>query len=250
MGSGSDIGVTIEKAVRGSPAAKAGVHAGDRIVSVETVRVTTPAQVLLALQRRAAGGTLQLGLERAGREVSVSVVLARRPSADDVLKMDLVGASAPSWSSAVALPGAPASLSRLRGRVVLVDFWASWCVPCRMLTPKLNTLKDKFGAQGLTVVGITTDDAETAATYAEAHQIRYGIVVDPEGRTSRSYGITAMPTLLLVDKKGFVRDVLIGYEPDALARMETTIAELIAEPSPESSPASAKSVPVPDVKAR
>ena len=82
-----------------------------------------------------------------------------------------------------------------------------------MLAPRLSALKDKFGAQGLTVVGITTDDAEKAAVFAEKHQMRYGIVVDKDGETSRAYGVSALPTMLLVDKKGVVRDVFIGYDP-------------------------------------
>lgn len=120
--------------------------------------------------------------------------------------------------------------------IVLVDFWASWCGPCRMLAPRLSALKDKFGAQGLTVVGITTDDAEKAAVFAEKHQMRYGIVVDNSGDTSRAYGITGLPTMLLIDKKGIVRDVFVGYDPSGDARVEAALKTLLAETAPPPQP--------------
>ena len=150
--------------------------------------------------------------------------------------MDLVGAPAPAWTKVSALAGAPSSIAQLRGRVVLVDFWASWCGPCRMLAPRLSALKEKFGAQGLTVVGITTDEAEKAAVFAEKHQMRYGIVVDKDGDTSRAYGVSALPTMLLVDKKGVVRDVFIGYDPSGDARLEASLKTLLAETAPPPAP--------------
>ncbi len=115
-----------------------------------------------------------------------------------------------------------------------------------MLAPKLSALKDQFGAQGLSVVGITTDDAERAAVLAERHGMRYGIVVDKDGETSRAYGVTALPTMLIVDKKGIVRDVVIGFDPSSNVRVEATLKTLLAERVPvEAPPPRAPTVPRP-----
>jgi thiol-disulfide isomerase/thioredoxin len=127
-------------------------------------------------------------------------------------------------------------IERSKELPVVVDFWASWCGPCRMLAPRLSALKEKFGAQGLTVVGITTDEAEKAAVFAEKHQMRYGIVVDKDGDTSRAYGVSALPTMLLVDKKGVIRDVFIGYDPSGDARLEASLKTLLAETAPPPAP--------------
>jgi thiol-disulfide isomerase/thioredoxin len=236
MDAGGDIGVTVEHVVRGSPADKGGIRAGDRIVGIDGAKTTAPGQVTRAVGARKVGETVSVELERRGTAATASVVLASRPSGDQILRMDLVGSPAPAWTKASALAGAPASIDKLRGRVVLLDFWASWCGPCRMLAPRLSALKDKFGAQGLSVIGITTDDAEKAAVFAERTQMRYGIVVDKEGETSRAYGVTALPTMVLVDKKGVVREVFIGFDPTSDARLETTLKALLAEAAPPAEP--------------
>ena len=236
MDAGSDIGVTVERVVRGSPAEKAGLRQGDRIVGVDGAKTTAPGQVTRAVGQHKVGDTVTVDYERRGSATSATVVLAQRPSGDDILKMDLVGLPAPVWTKTAPLGSAPSSMAQLRGRVVLLDFWASWCGPCRMLAPRLSSLKDKFGAQGLTVVGMTTDEAEKAAVFAERHQMRYGVVVDKDGDTSRAYGVSALPTMILVDKKGIVREVFIGYDPSGDARLEATVKTLLAETGPPATP--------------
>jgi thiol-disulfide isomerase/thioredoxin len=230
MDTGGDIGVRVEHVVRGSPADRAGLRAGDRIVAIDGARITAPAEVSRGVARRGVGATLKVGLERGGSAVTAQIVLAPRPTIDEMLRMDLAGRPAPRWANVTPLAGAPASLESLRGRVVLVDFWASWCAPCRMIAPRLSALKDRFGAQGLTVVGITTDDAERAAVAAERFGMRYGVVVDGAGATSKAYGITSLPTMLLVDKRGAVREVFVGFDPAGEARLEAAVKELLAEP--------------------
>lgn len=236
MNNGSDIGVTVQHVVRGSPAEKAGLKTGDRIVAVDGNRTTTPVHVTRAVGQHKVGETVSVEIERGGNPTTAPVILAARPAGDDILKMDLVGAPAPVWVKVAPVGGAPSSIAQLRGRVVIVDFWASWCGPCRMLAPRLSALKDKFGAQGLSVIGITTDEAEKAAVFAEKFQMRYPIVVDKDGDTSRAYGITGLPTMLLVDKKGIVRDVVVGYDPTGDAKVEATLKTLLAEAAPPPAP--------------
>ncbi len=226
MDQGGDIGVRVETVVRGSPAERSGIRAADRIVAIDGMRVTSPVQVSGTVAQHKVGDSIVVGLERTGTPLRISVVLTGRPTTDGMLRMHLVGAPAPAFRNVTSLSGAPDSIAALRGKVVVLDFWASWCGPCRMLAPKLSSLKDRLGAQGLAVVGITTDPAETAAVFADETGMHYPTVVDRDGETSRLYNVTALPTVVIIDKTGTVRDVVIGYNP---GRVEGIARDLLEE---------------------
>jgi peroxiredoxin len=147
-----------------------------------------------------------------------------------MLRMDHVGSPAPAWEGLEPTSGFPASLAGLRGRVVVVDFWATWCGPCRELAPVLSGWQAHYAAEGLSVVGITTDPVDAAATFKERLDLRYPMASDPHAATTQSYGVSALPTLFVVDKRGVVRDVAVGADPEQEARMEALIRTLLAEP--------------------
>lgn len=231
MDSGSDAGVRVEHVVRSSPAEAAGVRAGDRIVALDGVRVTAPAQVSGGVATHKVGDTVTLSIERTGTAISAKVVLGTRPTTDALARMDLVGLDAPAFANVTPLGGAPSSIASLKGKVIILDFWASWCGPCKMIAPRLGALRDRLGAQGLAVVGVTTDAPEAAAVYAERHHLRYPSVSDKDGDTSRAYGIVALPTMVVVDKKGVVREVLVGFDGSSEGRLEAEVKRLLAEKS-------------------
>jgi thiol-disulfide isomerase/thioredoxin len=150
-----------------------------------------------------------------------------------MMRMDLVGAFAPTWKDVGVISGAfPASIGAMRGRVVLLDFWATWCAPCRVSIPKLDALQARFGAQGLSVLGVSTEDAQDVATFTQHMGMRYGVATDKHGATTRAYGVASLPTLVIIDKRGVVRDVAIGFDPGSDARIEATVRSLLAEPAP------------------
>jgi thiol-disulfide isomerase/thioredoxin len=227
-------GVRVSHVVRGSPADRAGLREGDRVVRVGTTPVLHPAEVVRAVAERAVGETVDIAYLRApATEQTARAVLARLPSPDDMMRMDLLGAFAPEWKHVQGVSGAvPSSMAALRGHVVVLDFWATWCGPCRIVMPKLSVLQQRYGAQGLRVVGLSTEDADDVAAFAQHVSVAYPIAVDTQSETTRDYGVSSLPTLVVVDKRGVVRDVSVGYDPGEDAQLEAMLRGLLAEATP------------------
>jgi thiol-disulfide isomerase/thioredoxin len=223
-------GVRVGHVVRGSPADRAGIREGDRILAVAAARVTRSFEVVRAVAVHAVGDSIDVGVLRDGKEQTVRVTLAPMPLQDDIIRMDLVGTFAPTWKDVEAVGGTfPPTIATLRGRVVLLDFWATWCAPCRVVVPKLSALQARYGAQGLSVLGVSTEDPQEVALFAQRMAMRYAVGSDRHAETTRSYGVVSLPTLVVIDKRGVVRDVAIGYDSSADARLERGVRSLLAE---------------------
>ncbi|MBV9950044.1 MAG: redoxin domain-containing protein, partial [Myxococcales bacterium] len=220
-----------------SPAETAGLREGDRLVRVAGSSVARGPDVVQAVAANAIGDSVDVTFVRAGKEQSARVTLAPYPSPDDMMRMDLVGSSAPALRDVEGVSGAfPSSLAALRGRVVLLDFWATWCAPCRFVAPKLGALQARYGAQGLSVVGVSTEDAQDVATFARRTAMRYPVGVDKHAVTTRAYGVSSLPTLVVIDKRGVVRDASVGWDEGEGARLEALVRSLLAEAQGAPSP--------------
>jgi thiol-disulfide isomerase/thioredoxin len=135
----------------------------------------------------------------------------------------------------IQLAGAkgPLSLSALRGQVVLVDFWASWCGPCAQSFPWLDELQKKLGSQGFTVLAVNVDkQRKKADTFLAQHPVQFSIAFDPQGKAAAAYGLPGMPSSYLVDRAGVLRRAHTGFRPEEAAELEAQIRALLAEPAP------------------
>ena len=211
------------------------MHDGDVILRVDDVVTSRPDDVIREVATHTPGTAVRIVLLRGGAEVPLTVTLQAIPEGDEMLRLDKVGAQAPaSWKGLAAVSGPlPSGLGDLRGRVVIVDFWATWCMACRMSTPKLTSWQAKFGAQGLSVIGITDDPVEQASEGVQTFGMRYAAVASDESyATQRAFGVRALPTVFVIDKRGVIRDVSVGFDPRKEAQMEALLRRLLAEPGP------------------
>ncbi|CAN5589274.1 TlpA disulfide reductase family protein [soil metagenome] len=127
------------------------------------------------------------------------------------------------------LDGAPIRLDALRGKVVWINFWASWCPPCQQETPILRELAERYRDRGLEVIGISVQETspDDVAAYAERYQLTYTIGFDGSGHVFRTYKVFALPTQFFLDTNGVVVQVVNGPvdEPGAAALIESLLPD-------------------------
>jgi predicted metalloprotease with PDZ domain len=224
-------GALVRDVLRGSPAARAGLQGGDRIIRINGETVTGPDDVVRAVSRLPAGSRVSVAVEAPRGVRMLAVVLAPAPADDsDVMRLRYVGQPPPQLTEVRTVQGSTlSSLRDLRGKVVVLEFWASWCAVCQFLVPKLNRWRDQYQAQGLELVSVTTDHFDVASATAGQLDIRYTVLADPSGKTTEAYRALALPSLFVVDKRGIVRETLVGYDEASFQRTELLIAQLIAE---------------------
>jgi len=136
----------------------------------------------------------------------------------------------PAFASHTAT-GQPVSLEALRGRVVLLTFWASWCAECRPEMPLFERLHRDFAAQGLTVLGINfQEDKQTIQAYAKALDLTFSLVLDSHGTITRSYGVIGLPTTILIGRDGRSAALAVGPRDWGSDPARSLMQALLAEP--------------------
>jgi peroxiredoxin len=119
-------------------------------------------------------------------------------------------------------------LQEQRGRVVMVNFWATWCGPCRQEMPQLNRLYEKYRASGFVLLGVNVDDdASKAADVAAKLGVTFPVLLDTDKAVSRLYDLSTMPSTVIIDRDGKVRYVHRGYLTGYEDSYEQQIRELL-----------------------
>ncbi|CAD5374968.1 TlpA family protein disulfide reductase [Rubrivivax sp. A210] len=156
--------------------------------------------------------TILLGLAAAGASAAVTL---QAPAPDFTLR----GAD-----------GRNLRLAEQRGQVVLVNFWASWCGPCRQEMPQLNRLYDKYRSAGFLMLGVNIDDdARLGTATATRWGVKFPVLLDAEKTVTRQYDLGSMPATVLIDRDGRVRYLHRGYREGAEEAYERQIRELVKE---------------------
>jgi peroxiredoxin len=127
-----------------------------------------------------------------------------------------------------AMSGANMRLKEQRGRVVMVNFWATWCAPCRQEMPQLNRLYEKYRSSGFMLLGVNVDDDPSkAAEVASKLGVTFPVLLDSSKSVSKLYDLSTMPSTVLIDREGTVRYVHRGYLAGYENNYEKQIRELL-----------------------
>jgi len=140
-----------------------------------------------------------------------------------------VGSPAPAFELPVfAQKDKRMTLAEQRGKVVLLDFWASWCGPCRQSFPLYEKLRSEMPAADFTLVAIDLDEmTDGPAAFLYEHPVHYVSLADPEGDVAKAYGLRGMPSSFVIDRDGIVRAKHMGFKPQDIDELRKEILESI-----------------------
>ena len=122
------------------------------------------------------------------------------------------------------------SLHKLKGKVVYLDFWASWCGPCRQSFPWMNEINEKYGSQGLEVLAINLDgNLSDAKKFLQENPAKFKIAYDTKAQTPKLLGVKGMPTSYLIDRQGRVVAVHVGFNPAKKSDLEAELKRVLEQ---------------------
>jgi thiol-disulfide isomerase/thioredoxin len=122
------------------------------------------------------------------------------------------------------------SLADLKGQVVMINFWATWCGPCRQEMPLLAQLHDKYEPLGFTMLGVNVEpDSAAAVAWLKGVPVNFPILFDTDSAVAGRFGVEGMPSSVLVDRNGQVRYIHRGYKPGDEAKYADMIRSLVKE---------------------
>jgi peroxiredoxin len=145
----------------------------------------------------------------------------------------VLGGPAPDCTLTALGEGPGVEIRQFRGKVLYVDFWASWCTTCVKSFPFLNSLLHEFGDRGLQVLGINVDEKpDNAKAFLAKYPAHFMIAADKAGACPRSFDVHAMPATYLIDRSGVIRFSHYGFKSEQTEQIRTQVATLLAEPAP------------------
>ena len=122
------------------------------------------------------------------------------------------------------------TLADLKGKVVYLDFWASWCPPCRKSFPWMNEMERRYSRQGLTVIAINLDkDHDLAAKFLNDVPADFTVAYDPQGTVAESYHVPGMPSSFIIDRNGRIQTIHIGFRDEDTADLEETLRSTLRQ---------------------
>jgi thiol-disulfide isomerase/thioredoxin len=206
--------VRIQQIFKGTSADQAGLKEGDVILAVNGTPLQGRKTLLDTIHSKTVGDVVELRLGRDGKVSAQKMALSPRPEDMRAITQMLVGSPAPVLDGKY-YSGDAGSLAKNKGKVVLLDFWATWCGPCRMTIPALDAVYRKYHDKGLEVIGISSESMEDLKGFQAPGKMSYPLFNDVGQLTTRQYQAYAYPTLVMIDRQGIIQRIEVGAHPQA-----------------------------------
>jgi thiol-disulfide isomerase/thioredoxin len=183
----------------------------------------------VAVSRRIVLASLALALP--GAAVLGGTIASTQDAFGQTSETDLNGTSAaPNCALKLTPNGQSVGIDTFHGKVLYVDFWASWCTPCLLSFPFMNQLQHSYAGRGLQVLAINMDEKpDNARQFLADHPANFSVAIGSNQQCAKSFGVGTMPSSFLVDRKGIIRGRHAGFRSGDVSQLQALVERLLAE---------------------
>ena len=208
QGADGEAGVEVAGMLRRSPADGTGVQMGDRVLEIAGEPVNNLREIQRVVRQHRPGDSVKVLVRRGKREISLEFKLAAMPTTEEIMRNHLIGYPAPEFSFRFVGDGKQISLSELRGKPTVIEFWATWCGPCHAVQAELAEVKQQFGEQ-IHIVGISDESAQIVRKHLDRFPAKYAMATD-EGASRNAYAVQSIPLVVVLDAEHRVAAIVLG----------------------------------------
>lgn len=230
----------VVRVFRGSPAETSGVQIGDFVVGFDGQDVRDTKDLIQRVGAKPPGAQVVVELHRpsAAERVKLNVMLDLRVDLRDRFKQEWLGQRMPTLSiTGVQSPEGEIALGpdATAGSVVVIDYFATWCGPCRQVMPELEQMQRDLGAYGVKVIGVSSEEPEVVRGFLTNRPLAYPIGVDTTGDFSRQLMVSVLPTIWVIDREGVIQAIHFGsgHHAEVLAAVRVAAGLPATGPLPE-----------------
>ncbi len=216
--------VQVQQVFPKTSASQAGLKQGDYLFSINGANLTSRSVLFDTILSKTVGDVVELTIGRGQKVFKQKMALSPRPDDMQAFTKLLIGSDAKELQGKY-YSNKQKSLKKLQGKVILLDFWATWCGPCLMTLPHLETLYRKYKDQGVVIIGVSSEPLKTLTQFQTSNKLSYPLFNDISRLSAQNYNAYAYPTLVYIDKSGIIQRIESGAHD--IHHIESRLKELL-----------------------
>lgn len=208
------VGVLIKDIIPDTPAAQADLKAGDEVTAISGTKVVKPSELMAAVLALGVGNIAKVEYLRGGKAESKDIKLVARPDDLELMRAKILGKMAPPFSFETIAGHDSGTRDKLKGKTVVLEFWATWCSACRSTHARLSEYAKTAKRKGIAVIAVSDEEAGTLKAYVTAVKPKFTVLRANDHDLHDQWMVSAIPMLVVLDKTGMVKFATIGAGSD------------------------------------